>query len=110
MQNQRQSIFTTSTRKLTQTVHRLFDVPTEPGLRKLLHTQPLAQRRCFLSRAVREQLWVHLQLLPMTDAGYPVEASGLVHRLEDGRFQITNHNLTYIFNFRQLNYISHLAL
>lgn len=110
MQNQRQSIITTTSRRLTQTVQHLFDVPTQPGIKRLLHAQPLAQRRYFLSRALREQVPVHVQLLPMTKAGYPVNAHGKLTRLDHNRFRITDKNLTYIFNFHQLNYISRLAL
>lgn len=111
MQKQRQSILTTTSQKLEEGVRHLFAVPVhQAGVKRLLKAQPLAQRRRFLSRAVRERLWVNLQLLPMTKAGYPVNAEGQVEQIDRNRFKLVAGNLTYVFNFSQVNYVSRLAL
>lgn len=112
MQNQRQSIISTTSQKLTRGVRHLFEVPTteQLGLKKLLNSQPLAQRRLFLNRAVHEKLRVNLQLLPMTKAGYPVSVKGQITQISHDHFRLRSGNVTYLFRFNQVNYISRLAV
>ncbi|WP_251574877.1 hypothetical protein [Limosilactobacillus agrestimuris] len=105
-----QSIFkSTSTflnKKLQQLLENDFSVQKEQI--KLLTPQPIKQRLSFLERTINSGIKVLVQLMPVNNAGYPVNVRGTVKKIGDKRYLIQSHNVSYVVGINQIRYIANI--
>lgn len=95
--------------KISRRLRQLFDQsPQEPKSPRLLHQQPVQQRQLFINRVIRSGQRVFVQLLPINGDGHRINVHASVKRLPDGRFLFQTHNLSYVVQFPQVDYIANL--
>ncbi|MEY8441229.1 hypothetical protein AALA17_01000 [Lactobacillaceae bacterium 24-114] len=105
-----QSIFKTASNAINHTLHQLIktEAPSQALPVVLLTPQPKKQRQLFLQQVMTKQLRAFFQLIPVNNAGYPVNIYGTLKKLKDGRYLIHNRNIDYVVNFDQIRYVSNI--
>lgn len=110
MKNPSTNLFSRSSVALKKQFHKLFEDEPHHSLtnkvRQVLPIQPLEQRRLFIKIALHEHRNIFMQLNPLTNAGQIIDCRGTLHSLPNGRFLLTNHNISYLFSLNQVRYIA----
>lgn len=110
MKNPRTDLFSRSSVALQKKLHQFFDDPvsliSSTPVPHVLPVQPLRQRQLFIKIAIHEHRNIFMQLSPLTNAGHIINCRGYVQNLPNGRFLLTNHNLSYLFFLQQVRYIA----
>ena len=105
-----QSLFKSTSTFLNNKLHQLLDNDFSVSKEqiKLLTPQPIKQRLSFLERTINSGIKVLVQLIPINNAGYPVNVRGTVKKIGDERYLIQSHNVSYIVGINQIRYIANI--